>query len=237
MAARPTVEEHDGIVVFRDDTFPAGTKGRFIPALFEHADEVVYASSAEGGAQCALACVARKLGKRATIFVPDRAKPHPRQLEARRLGARVIAVKPGYLSVVQARAREYCERSGAVLAPFGMRIPGCIEVIAAEARRINCSPTQVWFAASSGTLGTALRQAWPDAEHHAVQVGHEITEADVAGAIIHVHPKPYRWAAPSSATPFPADPHYEAKAWQVCQAERAPTGVCLFWNVMKPPEP
>jgi hypothetical protein len=32
------------------------------------------------------------------------------------------------------------------------------------------------------------------------------------------------------ATPFPADPHYDAKAWELCLAKRGP-GRVLFWNV------
>ena len=30
--------------------------------------------------------------------------------------------------------------------------------------------------------------------------------------------------------PFPADPHYDAKAWELCVAMRGP-GQVLFWNV------
>lgn len=92
------------------------------------AEEVVYASPAEGGAQVALATVARKLGKRATIFVARRAKPHPRTLQAAKLGAKIVPIAPGYLSVVQARAREYCAQSGARLMPFGADMPEAINV-------------------------------------------------------------------------------------------------------------
>ena len=222
------------MLVVRDDLFPGGTKARFIPVLFDRADEVVYASSAEGGAQSALAFVARALGKRATIFVPGRKIPHPRQLEAKRLGANIVPIKPGYLNVVESRAREYCKKSGSVLAPFGMRVPGCIEVIADAARRISCKPSQVWCVAGSGTLATALRRAWPEAEHHAVQVGRQLTSADVAGAKIHEYPGPYGRAPPATATPFPCDPHYEAKAWAICLAECTRTKPVVFWNVMRP---
>jgi hypothetical protein len=48
--------------------FPVGLK-RAIFRCFDAADEVVYASAAEGGAQTALATVAAQMGKRATIFV------------------------------------------------------------------------------------------------------------------------------------------------------------------------
>ena len=75
MTITPQLKEHDGILVVRDDLLPGGTKARFLPVLFEHADEVVYARAAEGGAQTALAAVAAQLGKRATIFVAKRAHP------------------------------------------------------------------------------------------------------------------------------------------------------------------
>ena len=69
---KPIVENHNGMLVVRDDLFEGGTKARFIPLLFAGTDEVVYASPAEGGAQTALATVASQLNKRATIFVAER---------------------------------------------------------------------------------------------------------------------------------------------------------------------
>src|SRR6516162_8780128 len=140
----PIVVEHDGVLVVRDDLFPGGTKARFLGLLFKGAEEVVYASPAEGGAQVALATAARKLGKRATIFVARRANPHPRTLQAAKLGAKIVPVTPGYLSVVQARAREYCARTGARLMPFGADMPEAINVIAVAARAIGIEPDEVW---------------------------------------------------------------------------------------------
>jgi hypothetical protein len=134
------VREHEGVLVVRDDLFPGGTKARFMHYVFDDADEAVYASPAEGGAQTALATVARQLGKRATIFVAHRIRPHPRTLEAARLGAKVVAVKPGYLSVVQARAREYCEQTGAAIVPFGVEAEFAIEAIAQAAGSLAIEP-------------------------------------------------------------------------------------------------
>ena len=65
----PILEMHHGIAVIRDDLFPGGTKARFIAQVFEGVQEAVYASPPEGGAQTAIATVARRLDKRATIFV------------------------------------------------------------------------------------------------------------------------------------------------------------------------
>jgi hypothetical protein len=33
-----------------------------------------------------------------------------------------------------------------------------------------------------------------------------------------------------TGAPFPADPHYDAKGWELCVAMRGP-GRVLFWNV------
>jgi 1-aminocyclopropane-1-carboxylate deaminase/D-cysteine desulfhydrase-like pyridoxal-dependent ACC family enzyme len=231
----PQVIEHDGVLVVRDDLFPGGTKARFLPVLFDGADEVVYASPAEGGAQTALATVAAQLGKRATIFVAKRANPHPRALMAKRLGAKVMQVSPGYLSTVQARAREYAKKASAKLAPFGIDLPEAIEAIAAAARSIEIEPDEVWCASGSGVLARGLAAAWPKARRHVVQVGRALSPDEVAGASIHVYPAPFG-REPRSKPPFPSDPHYDAKAWEQCAARKGP-GRVLFWNVAGPAEP
>jgi hypothetical protein len=228
----PVLTEHEGITVVRDDLFPGGTKARFLGQLFEGADEVVYASPAEGGAQTALAAVAKGLGKRATIFVASRATPHRRALLAREWGARVCQVSPGYLTVVQARARAYCEATGARLVPFGADVPEAIAAIREAALATGLVPDEVWCAAGSGVLSRGLAAAWPGARRFAVQIGREITPADVAGAEIVV--APYRFGQECrTKPPFPSDPHYDAKAWEIAKARRG-AGLCCFWNVTSP---
>jgi hypothetical protein len=235
IAAPPIVREHGGVLVVRDDLFPGGTKARFLGVVYRDADEAVYASPAEGGAQTALALVAKHLGKRATIFVARRARPHPRALEASRLGAKIVPVEPGYLSVVKKRARDYCARTGAKLIPFGADMPEAIEAIAAAARATGIVPDEVWCAAGSGVLARGLAMAWPRARRHVVQVGRALTNTDVAGATVHVYPASFgREGVPPSA--FPSDPHYDAKAWEICTARKGP-GRVLFWNVVGPAQP
>jgi hypothetical protein len=225
----PTITEHAGILVVRDDLFPGGTKARYLGALFDDADELVYASPAEGGAQTALAHVANEFGKRATIFVAKRAEPHPRTFMAKRLGARIMQVSPGYLSTVQSRAREYCERSGARLAPFGMDIPTAPRAIADAALATGGKPDEVWCAGGSGVLARGLALAWPDARRFVVQVGRKLSPEDVAGAEVIAYDRPFN-AKARSTPPFPSDPHYDAKAWEVAAARHG-TGRVLFWNV------
>lgn len=231
----PIIREHEGVLIVRDDLFPGGTKARFLPVLFEQADEVVYASPAEGGAQTALAHTAAKLGKRATIFVAKRSQPHARALEAKRVGAKIMQVPNGYLNVVQARAREYCRRTGALLAPFGVNLPEAIATIAAAAKVTGIEPDEVWCASGSGVLARSLARAWPNARRHVVQVGRELSATDVAGATIHKASLPFQKAI-TEHPPFPSDPHYDAKAWAICRIKRG-RGTVLFWNVTGPATP
>ncbi len=228
------VREHEGILVARDDLIGGGTKARYLAQLFEGHDELVYASPAEGGSQTALAWCARELGKRATIFVAKRAEPHPRALLAKSLGAKVLQVSPGYLTVVQARAAAYVEARGAFLVPFGADMPEAIDAIAEAARAafVGNPPDEVWCASGSGVLARGLARAFPDARRHVVQVGRELSQADVAGATIHAYDRPFGKPA-RVAPPFPSDPHYDAKAWEICQKERGP-GRVLLWNVTGP---
>lgn len=228
----PTVIEHDGIHVVRDDLIGGGTKARFMVKLFEDADEIVYATPAEGGAQSALAWAAKAMGKRATLFVAKRAAPHPRSLMAKALGATVWQVTPGYLTVVRKRAQDYCAATGALHAPFGLDTPEAIATIADAARSTGMEPDEVWCASGSGVLARALAAAWPKARRHVVQIGRKLSPDEVAGATIHVHPLAFGQEC-RVKPPFPSDPHYDAKAWEIAKARRG-AGRVLMWNVTGP---
>jgi hypothetical protein len=230
----PIVREHDGIMVIRDDLYLGGTKARYVGALFNFADEVVYASPPEGGAQTALARVASILGKRATIFVAKRARPHPRTMMAKALGAKVMQVTHGRLSVVRARARTYCEATGAYLIPFGLNTPQAAQAISSAALQTGLDPAEVWCAAGSGVLARGIAQAWPQARRHAVQIGRTVSPEEVGGAAIHIYSRPFE-AVCATLPPFPSDPHYDAKAWEICRDRHGP-GLVVFWNVTGPAE-
>lgn len=231
----PIVKMHEGIHVVRDDLFHGGTKARFLAKLYEKHDEIVYATPPEGGAQTALAYCAEAAGKKATLFVAKRAQPHNRALLAKSLGAKIYQVSPGYMTVCQARAKQYCEDTGATLAPFGLDLPEAMAVIAEAARMIGFEPDEIWTAAGSGVLTRSLALAFPKAKRHAVQIGRELNKEDVLGADIHVSPLKFQQAI-KAAPPFPSDPHYDAKAWDICKRKRG-SGKILFWNVTGPAIP
>jgi hypothetical protein len=153
---------------------------------------------------------------------------------AKRLGAKIVQVSPGHLNVVQARARDYSHQTGARLAPFGFDVPGAVQAIAQAALSIGIQPDEVWCAGGSGVLARGLAQAWSNANRHVIQVGRELSPNDMSGATVHVYPNKFGWAI-RNAPPFPSDPHYDAKAWELCLAQGS--GRLMFWNVTGPAQP
>ena len=122
----PIVKMHCGVHVVRDDLYMGGTKSRIYEFLYAQHQEVVYACAATSKTPVYLAATASRLGKKATAFVAARATPTPEVIKARELGADVREIRPGYLSVVRARAQAYVDelgRRGAYLAPLGFDAP------------------------------------------------------------------------------------------------------------------
>jgi len=221
----PEIVEHAGILVVRDDRTPGGTKARVIHRLFDERREYVYASPVQGFAQIALAHAAREHGKQATVFSARRKQLHVRTFAAARAGARIVQVSPGYLNVVQKRARDYCGVSGARLLPFGLDCREMIDGIADLARSLGLSPAEVWSVAGSGVLTRGLQIAWPNARFHAVQIGRK---PNIGRAKLYVAPEAYEDPA-KVPPPFPSCDNYDAKAWRFIKQHASPGA--LFWNV------
>lgn len=224
------LEEHAGITVVRDDLLPGGTKRRALGAILGGGPSVVweyvYPSPVFGFAQVALAHAARDHGVRATIFCAARASRAPLTARAAGAGAAIHEVRPGYMSVVRARAREYCEaRPGAMLLPFGLDDPRVIAALADVARAVPYQPREIWSVAGSGVLTRALQLAWPYARVYAVRIG---AQPNAGRAHVYTAPERYEedaWEPP----PFPSCGNYDAKAWQFIKRHARPGA--LFWNV------
>lgn len=229
-----TIDEIDGIRVVRDDAVLGGTKRRALDRLVSSidADELVYATPAYGFAQIALAGACRAAGKKATIFVAARSERHPRTQAAADLGATIVEVKAGRLNVIQSRARKHCEATGAYQVPFGMDDePFLVAMAESVAELPGPAPTEVWCVAGSGLLTRALQRAFPEAVHHAVQIGRD---PDVGGATLWKAPEAFEDDA-TDPPPFPSCSNYDAKAWRFIR-EHASEGA-LFWNLGADPEP
>jgi hypothetical protein len=134
-------------------------------------------------------------------------------------------VEHGYLSVVKARARDYCRSNGSVLLPFGLDDPRFIDALADAARKIPVVPTEVWSAVGSGCLSRALQQAWPAAKVYGVRVG---AKPNAGRAEVLVASERYEQDA-RDPPPFPSCRNYDAKVWTFMKKYATPGA--LFWNV------
>lgn len=228
----PVVEQFDNVTVVREDLIPGGTKARFVEALFNGIEEMVYASPVQGGAQTALALAARRLGKKLTLFVAAREQQHPRVLLSKQLGAEIIEIKFGMLSNVRAQARAYANRyalrskNRVYCLEFGLGTYQVVDAIAAAARQIP-RPEQIWCAAGSGTLARGIALAWPDVPRFVVRVGHRF-RFDMPGSKIFVYPKSFDYTE-ERESPFPSDPTYERKAYRT-MLDHIGDKRATFWN-------
>jgi threonine dehydratase len=221
------IEPHGDFWVVRDDLLPGGTKQRFLPVMMEGQREVVYAGPAWGGAAVGIAWTARQMGIQATLFYAARQGLTPRQELAKQWGARLAHVRPGYLSVVRARARQYCQNTGAKLLEWGLPQAGRLFRQALQSFPMP-DAREVWVAAGSGTLLRALAEVLP-VPVVGVQVGHALTGATAGGCRIIAHPLKFEQRTKASV-PFPSCRHYDAKAWEMMERHGRPGS--LFWNVM-----
>lgn len=227
----PVVEPLGPGVVVRDDLLPGGTKVRALLALGVPgpAEEWCYASPSWGYAQLALALAGRAAGARVRLFVPERRQLSTPTLAARDAGARLVLVPAGRLSVVQARARDYCALTGATLAPFGLELPGMEAALldaAAPVAAAHPDPPEVWVAAGSGMLARVLARAWPAAQVVAVAVG--ASPRLPAGARLLRAAEPFEQPA-REAPPVPSAANYDAKVWGPWHRQAAAGS--LWWNV------
>ena len=229
----PVIETHEGIQVVRDDLLGGGSKMRFADYLIKSNEEIeewVYGSSpATGYAQISLAALCRRYGKKAVVFMADRAwdKLHDYQIRALSEGADMKFVPNGMLSVTEKRARDYVQENPHTrrLLPIGFDHPTVIASIIRVARNMDIYPKEVWTVGSSGTLTRGLQQAWPDASFHCVTVGHK---GDYGRAKIYKCKIPFNKPT-KIKPPFPSAITYDAKAWSYIK-DHASKGA-LFWNV------
>ena len=220
----------DGVTVVRDDLLPGGSKRRFLsPLLGELPErEFVFGGPAEGYAQVALGWSAIDTGKQATFFIAARQHEHPLTVQGRELGVRYVACRPGYLTVVQKRAKDYAADVGARFFPLGFAAPdvedAAVRALAPAAAQLGAFE-QVWCVAGSGFLSRVLQRLWPDSEHIAVRIG---MTPNVGNATLLTAPEAFKNPA-QRPPPFPSCQHYDAKAWRFIASRAAPGA--LFWNV------
>lgn len=231
----PIIEEHDGVIVVREDLCEGGSKIRFLPHLVGDAKEIVFGGPFCGGAPYALSVWGQKKGVKITLFYAKRKELHRRQKAAFANGAQLFQVPFGYMTNVQAKARAYARDHGALFLPLGFDIPEACSPFVEYMRSVRGSVgkiDQVWCATGSGMLARCLSEAFPDAEIHGVIVGLKSrNQKQEFRSNVILHECRYDFAEETRAeSPFPSCGNYDRKAWEICQREGK--GRRLFWNVL-----
>ena len=227
----PIIEDHEGFLVVRDDMIAGGTKRRILGGLLKNTEarEFVYPSTAYGYGPLAVAHVAADLGRKARLYYAHRNPENWTGLmcDAAALGAEIVPVPMGYMSVVESRARTYCAQNpDAMLLPLGFDTDDFRAQLTGLAKSLKIKPKEVWCAAGTGALTRSLQAAWPDATHHAVVVASKA--ADTGYAERHLVDVSFNRAA-RHLPPFPSASNYDAKAWNIMKHHARPGA--LFWNV------
>lgn len=232
----PVLRKYGRFSVVRDDLLFGGTKMRWVYDVARENPEVrewCFAGPAWGGASIATTSVCFDLGLRCTQFYAGRKLRTERQKICEALGARLVDIRPGYLTNVRAKARrDVAERSDARLIDWG--VPGSRGAIERIAEQISTEGiSEVWCAYGSGTLLEALYNVFKPRGLRicTVVVGAPITEKNraLADRIVE-YPKPFAWRT-KAFVPYPSCRHYDAKAWEVA-SEKA-RGRALVWNVAR----
>jgi hypothetical protein len=233
------IQKHYGINILRDDLLEGGTKSILlegIEKLYPHVIEYVYASPVYGGFQIALSAYCKKKGLKATIFCAKRKQKHPNTLKCIEYGANIIEVYPGYLSVVEKRARDYCDKKSHIHKfVFGANTSENINIITTRAKKVieqlGSEPEQIWVAVGSGTLVKGILQAVTNAKVYGVIIGADF-EYEHPNLTLIKYPKSFEKESLLEVV-FPSMANYDRKALELCLAQNDIfTSNILFWNVL-----
>lgn len=211
-------------MIIRDDLI-GGTKMVVMPLIEEVGiQEYVYASPVYGGFQISLSTY---FGNKMTIFCAKRNIMHPNTIRCKNLGATIIEVPYGYLSVVEKHARDYCQK------PFCKKIifggSDYIDAIEKHVLSKNIKDIdEIWCAVGSGTLVSAICRACPDIKVYGVVVGGKVNVSFPNLQLIQ-YPKPFSYECRLKVD-FPSMPNYDLKAYDLCL--KYGKGRVLFWNVL-----
>jgi hypothetical protein len=227
------LEKHLGVNVLRDDLLPGGTKSVLMPYVIGSNSEYVYATPVYGGFQIALAAYCNQINKKATIFCAKRKERHPNTNKVIEMGGNVIEVPYGYLSVIEKRAREYCEKTGAEKLTFGANTERNKNLLTQRVIKVinhlENEPKEIWCAIGSGTLVEAILQGTKTAKIYGVQVGKEYKEHHPRLTVLK-YDKGFEIES-NFKSPFPSMPNYDLKAFEYCTKYKKADNV-LFWNVL-----
>jgi len=161
------------------------------------------------------------------------------------LGAEILPVRAGRITISFAEARRYVKERGGVMLPFGL---DCAESVAAVQREAASIPdeailggTAVVSCGSGVTLAGLIRGlGYRPSRYVGVSSGRSVTMIESClrkygnvPANLRLIPANYPYTRqPTILCPFPSHPNYDLKAWGYVRRNlrRLPKPI-LFWNV------
>lgn len=234
-----TLEKHYGINILRDDLLNGGTKSILLNGIEKQnptITEYVYAGPVYGGFQIALSAYCKEHNLKATIFCAKRKHKHSNTLKCIEYGANIVEVYPGYLSVVEKRAREYCKgKTNVHKFIFGANTPDNINIIENRVKKVieqlGKEPDEIWVAVGSGTIVKGILQAVNKSKVYGVLVGANLEYEHPNLKLIN-YPKPFEYESKIKVN-FPSMANYDRKALELClEHKRDENNEVLFWNVL-----
>jgi hypothetical protein len=228
-----SIEKHQGVFVVRDDLMAGGSKRALLPYIATGNDHFVYASPVYGGFQIALAAYCQEIGATATIFCAKRKRRHANTNAALAKGAVIKEVSPGYLSVVEKRAKQFAAITGATKIQFGAKSAQNKRLlkqrVAKALHKLGKEPQEIWCVIGSGLLVESILAATTQAKVCGVQVGAQYNQRHPR---LHLYQYHTTFDKPSKvAAPFQSTANYDRKAWEYCIKHKQSNEV-LFWNVL-----
>lgn len=230
----PTVTEHDGVRVVRDD-LTAGTKTRAADLLLTKTDaqRFVYVQPRTGLAGVSLLDAAKVHKKDVTLFMPSSKKISLHQACCIERGANAIFKRIAAMPNLNKAAREWAEANGAYFIPLGLRHELATAAIVHAASTIE-APDEVYVAISTGVLTRALQIAWPKAKFTTVAVARNLKAGEAGPSTVISEPLEFQQREKdANLPPFPTVETYDGKVWKYIPKNTGKN--ILMWNVGQNP--
>lgn len=231
-----------GRSLWDDSQSGMGTKGRWGDLLVQRieADELVYVAPRVGWAGISLARLAKKHGKRLTLFMPACKAVAPHQLVAIEEGASPIFRRIAAMPVLNKYAREYAEaKPGAAFVPFGLEheLVTAAAVKSVEQHFGEWYPSDVVSVVSTGVLTRSLQVAWPRTRFWGVAVARNLHDGEVGLAQVVSYHRAFQQPAEHARrlSEFVDSAwNYDMKGFEYVMTGQVPvpqTPSALIWNV------
>jgi len=187
--AAPFIHEFDGFTIWDDSITGVGTKGRWGNLLVStiEQEELVYVQPRVGWAGISLAWLAKKYGKKLTLFMPASKSASAHQLVCIERGASPVFVRIAAMPVLNKYAKDYANDRGACFIPFGLDH----ELVVAAGIKATMQqwgdrepPEAVSTVFSTGVLTRTLQIVWPNARFYGVAVARNLHDGEIGNASV-----------------------------------------------------